>query len=384
MRKVLALLVVVTAAVLAAGLAIPADAVRVNGGSLSNRELSRELQAIDASPAYQCFLEAREFTESLPPSQSLDGATAQTWATSVAAYWVGYRTTQLAVSAYVRQHDPAAFSANALAAASRELDLALDTQINQALADSNSQTGVGYSCPAIVTAARTLLSGSAILATLPTWFSAEQVEAEAGDLGLEALLPNAVPTSGRALAHWYRGHEAEFDTVCLSTITVLSPLEAQSVESKVAHGLAFATAARRYSKDPQASKGGAVGCFAPSVSNISNFLGIQSIVRSTRTRGVTLFSSPTGTGGEEYVIVSPTRRTGHTFSSIRASVAAAAAAINLRGAGLLAVAIQRGADVQVNPALGLWQPSQAGGSLAPPDAPPVGSVTNPAANSPAA
>lgn len=79
-----------------------------------------------------------------------------------------------------------------------------------------------------------------------------------------------------------------------------------------------------------------------------------------------------------------TKRTPNTFQDVHVAVAAQNQAINRTNAQVLALRIQRAADISVSPAIGTWQPTAGGGTIVPPSAPPSSSVTNSAANTPVA
>jgi hypothetical protein len=378
-RKVLGLLVVAAAVAVTAGLALPAAALKVGSTTLGAGSFDNELAAIKASPMFECYLEARVYVASQDQTQgpTVGGVTPQTRSSSAAVLWADQRVTQLAVAPFVQSHDPAAFSPAALEAARSTIDATLVSALNSAF---SAQSSAGaFSCPAVVIggAKPHLVSGAAILATLPTWFQDVQVRAEAADLGLIDLLPSTIklPESGLALARWYGTHASQFETTCVGDIEVLTASAARSVRSKIAGRLSFADAARRYSKDASTNKkGGAIGCFSPNQpawSQVVHYVG-------TTATGKVALSPVNGV----YYLFSPTKRTPNNFAAVARAVEAQVHAQNVQNAGILGVSIQEVAPVSVGSWLGTWALDQFGGHVVPGLAPPSAAVTNPTANAP--
>ncbi|HUD70297.1 MAG TPA: peptidylprolyl isomerase [Acidimicrobiales bacterium] len=376
MRKVLGLLVAAAVAVIT-GLALPAAALKVGSTTVDASSFDNELAAIKASPMFECYLEARVYVASQDQTQgpTIGGVTPQTRSSSAAVLWADQRVTQLAVAPFVRAHDPAAFSPAALEAARSALG---DTLVG-ALDGAFSAQSSTFSCPAVVVGGATprLESGAAILATLPTWFQDAQVRAEAADLGLIDLLPNTIriPESGPGLEQWYVKNASQFETTCVGRIEVLTASAARSIRSKIAAGLSFASAARRFSTDTSTNKkGGALGCYSP---NSPAWSAVVHYVGSTPTGKVALWPA-----SGAYFVFSPTKRTPNSYAKVEGAIEAQVHAANVQNAGDLGVSIQEVTPVSVDSWLGTWALDQIGGHVVPSLAPPSAAVTNPTANAP--
>jgi PPIC-type PPIASE domain len=372
-RRVLVLVVVAAAIAVGAGLAIPSSAVTVNGEAISQSQLNDELAAITASPSYQCFLESQAFLNGLSAPSPVHGVSTPTWFSTATVEWSNTRTTDLAIVQYVRAHDPAAF--NDLAAARTDLEGAIQETI-QAASSQGAATHTKGFCAGLPTAP----TGAETLASMPTWFQNDQVEANAAELGLQSLITAPLPTQGAALETWFEGHADSFETTCISYIVTPDLPTAEAVAARIERGLSFAEAAKRYSKDTStAGKGGVLGCYAPSS---PQWATVQHYVGNVRTGNV---SAPLPyPNSPDYLLFTATKRTPNSFADVRTAVASANEAANRTSAELLAVQIQRAADVTVSPAIGSWLSSPSGGTIVPPVAPPPSSVTNAAANTPAA
>lgn len=370
MRKALALLLAVAAGAVVAGLAIPSAAVTAGATTLSTTELDNELQAIASSASFSCYLDARDFLQSqgqqtAPPFR---GVSTQSWGTGAVVEWSNIRVTQLVLDDYVATRLPSAFSASALAAARSALANAITETGTTAIEDAQS-AGASFTCPGAA-------SGQATLASLPRWFLDSQVRAEAGTLGLTALVPSPIATSGAGLREWYRAHSGDFDTTCLSDLVVASQTKADDVANRVDHGLVFSTAVARYSTDSTNRKHhGAIGCYSPTSPNwssVSQYVGSVPVDKATVVQG-----------SNGWYVLSPTKRTGNRLDSILSAVVAQARDLNVQRAQLLATSIQNAAHVSVAPQIGGWVTTSLGGTITAPSPPPSAAILNAAANTPA-
>jgi PPIC-type PPIASE domain len=378
-RRVLVLVVVAATIAVGAGLAIPSSAITVNADRLSQAQLNQELAAIAASAPYQCFVEAQAYLNGLSPPTPVHGVSPPSWYSTPTVEWANSRATDLAIIQYVEQHYPPAFAPASLAAARVELAAAMNSTILAAYAQGGGRSQ-GFSCAGLSAPPAGEQVGAIALNSMPAWFQDEQVQANAAELGLQHLIPSALPTAGPALGAWYREHAGEFATTCFAFIESPSLDQAQLVAAKIAHGLSFADAAARYSVDRTTKdKGGALGCYAPTS---PEWATVQHYVGAVPTGHVSApLPFPNTTS---YLLFTVTKRTPNTFQSVSSAVSSANEAVNRTRAEVLAVEIQRAADITVSPAIGTWQPSAAGGTILPPAAPPPSSVTNPSANAPVA
>jgi hypothetical protein len=378
--KVLGLLLVAAAVAVTAGLALPAAALKVGSTTLSQASFANELAAMKTSSMFQCYLEARVFLASQGQSQgpTFGGASTQSRSSLAAALWADQRVTQLAVTAFVQARNPGAFSQVSLKTAR----VALEETIVRTLGDAfnpPTSTPTSFSCTAVVIPGNParLDSGATILATLPVWFQDDQVRAEAADLGLIDLLPGSikVPESGPGLRRWFARHASQFETTCVGDIEVLTPSAASTIKSKIAHGLSFAAAARRYSKDTSTNKkGGRIGCFSP---NSAVWSQVVHYVGSTATGKIATWPISSA-----YILYSPTSRTPNSFSKVATAVEIQVHQANVQNAAIFGAHIQQATPVSVGSWLGAWELNGIGGQVIPNLAVPNGAVTNPTANTP--
>jgi hypothetical protein len=376
-RRVLVVVVVAAAIAVGAGLQIPSSAITVNAATLSQSQLNDELAAIAKSPSFGCFLEARAYLNGLNAPTPVHGVSTPTWYATPTVEWANTRTTDLAIVPYIQQHYPAALTPAALAAARAQLVATISATIQGAYAQGAGRAGA-FSCPGLTQPPAGTSIGAVALGSMPVWFQREQVQANAANLGLQHLIPSPLPTTGAALAAWYHGHAGSFATTCLSFIEATDLLQAEIAAAKIARGLSFADAARRYSRDPTTrTKGGALGCYSPLSPQWST---VQHYVGALPTGHVSL---PTPLpNSAAYLLFTVTKRTPNTFAAVRGAVANENETVNRTRAELFAVEIQSAAHVAVSPAIGTWLPSESGGTILPATQPPPSSVTNASANVP--
>jgi len=370
MRRVLVLVLVAAAVAVGAGLALPADAVKVAGASLTASQLNDELAAIDASPSFQCYLQAQAYqsTSGLKAAPGLPGTAQGTWNNEAAVQWTNVRTNQLAQVQYVLAHNPAAFSPANMAAARASLENEIYSTIYAAY-NGQANPAIPFSCAPAQNGANTL-------ASLPVWFVNEQVQAQAAYLGLRALLPTPVPESGPALEAWYSKHASDFDTACVALIAVSNIAEARVVKAEIDAGLSIASAARRWSTDPATRKnGGSIGCFT---AKTQTWQIIQADIGTVPVGKVGIVYTKSG----GVFLLGYTKKIPAAYASIAQYVAVAAHQRNIQAVQALAIVVLETAGVEVNPAVGVWVPSHVGGTLAAPPTPAAANMINAPANVP--
>jgi hypothetical protein len=371
MRAALGLLVAAAVAVVA-GLAIPASVVRASGVALGASELNRELTVLAKDPQFFCYLQALEYTQTSSQSQgastwvSPKGASPQVFSADGAVQWANKRTTQLVVDRYVEVHHPQAFAPAALAAARSDFEAAMSETFQAAYQQSQGT----LSCAGTAT-------GTTALQQLPGWFAAEQVRAEAANLGLAALVKDPVPTQGPGLRRFFDQNASGFDTTCVSDLLVMTQQEATAIVQAIDQGLPIDTAAKRYSQPTTQTgqRGGSIGCFSPTSPNWAQVTGLLKLVKV----GDATVAQVSAT---QWYVIGPTKRTPNSFASIKSAVVAAAESDNLILSEELSATIQRAAHVTISPELGTWVETNFGGTIVPPASPPLPSVYNVAANAP--
>lgn len=371
MRRALFLLALVIAGAVCAGLFIPTVALSAGSRSLSETQLTGELRAIESSAPYACYLDARTYVESQGAAEApaSTGATGSTWSIGLAAEWSDIEVTNLVLEDDAAAHDPGAFAPSQLARARQSLAQAIGV-IDEEAASRGASSDLSFPCATL--AQGPVAIGLATLQSLPGWFAASLVRAQAAALALSHRVA-LLPTSGPGLTAWYAAHQSEFDTICMGQVWTTSSQTATDVATKVDHGLPVLTAARRYtlSGAPTTAQ-----CFSPSsdaYTTISHYLDGVAIGKAT-------VVEQEGSTEIYFVVLSPTSRTPNSLASIDKAVVSAVTTVNEGREQALATELQLTARVAVSPILGTWTPSSSGGSVVPPATPPSSDVLNPAAD----
>jgi hypothetical protein len=251
MKRLVALLVVVAALLVFAGIYLPSDAATVGATSVSRQALDSDLSAIAGSPDYTCFLsEERQLSsgKNLPflgaGSASAKGGV---YDATFVDDWLGSMITDK-VTARMVARDGLEVTASDLSVARgvlvRRIDELLGTYARDAQLPAPSCGG----------------SARAVLASLPAWFAGEQIRAEADQAVLDAHAVGAGLTTG-AVSSYFARHRRTFDRDCLDAVVVKSKSAADKVEAALSRGASFALEAEAASITSQsAAAGGSVGC----------------------------------------------------------------------------------------------------------------------------
>ncbi|MEI6701804.1 MAG: peptidylprolyl isomerase [Actinomycetota bacterium] len=246
MKKLLGVLAALAIAVVATVALFPqspSDAAMVNGTGITKKMLNADLDAINGNTSFTCYVVSAAQLGGGQTLTQVSGASAGTYDTAFAAYWLSEKISGVVAEQYVADHhlkitpaDTAAAQAN-LAASITEV-----TQPTQAN-PTNCQA-----------------DGNQVLKELPKTFVTEQVQVQAAH---EAILRTVdTQTPAEAGQAYFAAHPGEFDTLCLSAI-VGAAQNIVSAQTALQQGMGFAEAARKYSQNQGASNGGSIGCYAP-------------------------------------------------------------------------------------------------------------------------
>ena len=261
---VLAIAIVVTATVTLFP-AKPSNAATVNGTTISTKALNEDLTAISANDGYTCYVTSAASQASGATLLGADGATPGTFNTTFAAYWLSERISGLAAQQYVAEHHLTITAADTATAAK---DLA--ASISDVTKSTSTSTAP---CPA---------NGAEVLAHMPKKFVAEQVAIQAAhEAVLREVNASSPAEAGKA---YFAAHPEAFDTICLSAIVGQGQdiVHAQQAMSK---GATFADAARQFSRNAEAAKGGSIGCFDPtsvSYAAVQSYVGGLGVGKTTQ------------------------------------------------------------------------------------------------------
>jgi parvulin-like peptidyl-prolyl isomerase len=369
MKWLLLLLVVLAGGVAAAALTVPTNAVVVNGSAISQQSLNSDLTAIAASPSYQCYVNSQAFISSsgqqvLPPvsgaGKSQDPDHHPTATTSYTATYLDLRIqheliTQLAARSHIEVTQSDLDQARS----------AYTNQISQVMAEIG-QTAEAQN-PRYTCGSTTPLTGSEVLSTMPSAFVDQQVHFVATTVALEEDLAG-IGSSDADLLAYFEAHRSEFDTVCVTVAGYATESDAKAAAAKVAAGTPFSQVAQQ--AQPQQ------GCLN------------QSQLAAQLPSGAKLESLPVGgvsapiQVASGYILVQVTSRTPTDYSASKQYVSQAAQQKGASRASAAVSAVQRHADVSIDPRYGVWVSTLA--QVFTPFVPRTSDVLNPVANSPVA
>jgi parvulin-like peptidyl-prolyl isomerase len=369
MKWLLLLLVLLGGGVAAAALTVPTNAVVVNGSAISQQSLNSDLSAIAASPSYQCYVNSQAYIssngqEQLPPvsgaGRSQDPDHHPTATTSYTASYLDLRIQhELIAQMAARRH---------IEITQAELDQARSdytNQISQVMSEIQ-QTPQGQN-PRYTCGSTTPLTGHEVLSTMPTAFVDQQVSFVATTVALEEDLAGIGPSEADLLAY-FEGHRSQFDTVCVILASYSSESDATAAAAKVAAGTPFSQLA-------QAAQG-QQGCL--NQSQLASQLPTSAHLESLPVGGL---SAPIQVSSG-YVLLQVTSRAKTDYSAAKQYVSQVAQEKGSSRASTAVSAVQRHADVSVDPRYGVWVSGVA--QVFTPFVPKASDVLNPVANSPVA
>jgi hypothetical protein len=354
-RRFLALLAVVVAAVAAAAFTVPSTAATVNGSAIHRSDLDSDLSSIAASPDFQCYLKAdfalgHESTTGLFPLHGANSATTSAGAVynaNFVRYWLGTMVRNKLLSQVVTRTGHRSVTANATTVARATLT----REIGSALSEVASTPSVGCATT----------SAAVVLGTLPKSFVNSLVSAQADQLLLS--LPKGYGLDTASLHRYFGGHPASFTGICLSA--VIFPTQSAAVQA----AKDVTTTGKPFSGTGQEE---VLGC-APRYAATSFPTSVTSLP-------VGKVSAPLATPESgEYALLEVTKTEPPTFSKV--AVAEAMATSGSARAGAEAERAYRRSRVTVDPRYGKVAPLTV--AIQPASSPPSSSVLDPLADTPA-
>ncbi len=302
--------------------------VSVNHQSVSSSSLNAELSAIAHHKTLECYI------ESLDPTTYSPGAGGDSLKTSAARVWVNLRVEGLAIDQYVTAKWNYHPDDAQLAAAKTSL-------IGELTEEASSE-------PRLVL--HRSMAGTA-LAEMPAEMRTSEIQSQATSLYLVKKLNDTIPLTTAAMETYYKSHQSDYDTLCISIALVL-PAKVTAFESAAAQGDSVATLAADFSQDPSKTKGGAYGCYAPSSSGYAS-------VRQDANGGTLNEFPATPTyiqynGGDYGLFVAVTKRTLTPFATAEPTVLSDLKAINAQAAESVKNTLLEEAAIYVDPAFGQW------------------------------
>jgi hypothetical protein len=356
------LIPIIAALVLALGLGlliggtVASTAVTVNGQSVSNSQLSSELDAVAASTPYRCYLNASALVRSNGSSQQgpIHGATPASYSMDYVANWLDQDITNMIIRQAADAQGLGSPSAAWLAAAKDDLLGSIDSTLSEV-------SGTQAECSG---------TASQILATMPASFVTSQVEAQALS---EALLVKhgGLAVDPAAVAAYYAAHQSDFDTYCVSGIVSTDSSVYQKFTAGLAAGTSFAELATQLSQDQtSAARGGVLGCYSPGSA------GYTGLVNDVKDLAVGTPSGPISVSSTSTLILLVTSRTPTPLSSITNDVRRTIIAKDAVASASVASTLVRSAHVLLNPRYGSWSSSRALSGVRPPPTPAASSLLN--------
>ena len=370
MKRLIVLLIVLAGGVAAAALSIPSNAATVNGSTISQQDLNSDVNAINGSAYYQCYLNSQSYLSSngsqqlAPVTGAGTGQYAGDHPTATTAFVANYLETKIGHQLVLQLADERHVTVT-------QADLAtarnnLTTQISEVMSEIlQTQQGqdVRYGCSLTGQA----LTGKQVLDSLPASFVDEQVQFVATATALQEDLAG-VGSSAADLQKYFTAHSAKFDTACLTAAVFSSETAAQDAAAQVAYGTPFGTVASNTSS----SGGGALGCDV--LSDLESKLPSDAGLGSLAIGDV---SAPVNDNGM-YLLLQITSRTPTPYSKAKQAVANAVQVAGSAATQKALTADERKSSVSVNPQYGVWVPVNA--SVLTPFTPEPADVLNAAAN----
>ncbi len=370
MKRLIALLVVVAGGLVAAAFLVPSDAATVNGASISQHDLSSDVNAIAGSAYYQCYLNSQAYLSSqgsqqLPPVVGAGtGQYAGDHPTATTAFTANYLETKIGHQLVLQLADErhVVVTQAELATARSNLTQQISSVMTQILQTQQGQN-VRYGC----SLTGQPLTGEQVLGSLPASFVDEQVQFVATATVLQEDLAG-VGSSDTDLERFYTAHRAQFDTACISAAVFSSEAAAQDAAAQVAHGTPFATVA----SSTASSGGGDQGCHV--LTELASALPSDADLTSLATGAV---SAPVNDNGT-YLLLQISSRTPTPYAKARADVANAVQQAGAAATQKALTADERRSSVSVNPQYGVWVPVNA--TVLTPLSPEPANVLNATAN----
>ncbi|MGH9047303.1 MAG: peptidylprolyl isomerase [Acidimicrobiales bacterium] len=354
----LAVLILVGGIVAAGSFSVPANALSVDGQSISRAALNSDLATIEHNPAFGCYLDAsvevRSQSEASLPAiagQTSSGA----YNTQFVDFWLSQVINNLLIE-HLAEEQHLAIDSTALAAGRQDLN----NSISATLEDAAASSGQSAVCAA---------SGQAIVRTLPSGLVEELVRAQAaGDQVLARAAGYGLGTI--ELSRYFATHASQFQTVCLSAIEVSSQATATSVRQGIESGAeSFAAAAKADSTDTSASNGGALGCYS------ANEGAYETVVSDVSGLSVGEISQPISDNGS-YLLLEPTSYLPATFDDVVPAVRQAVLGDGSAKASKELAALTKTARVSVDPRYGIWD-GASGVGIESPKTPPSSDLLHP-------
>jgi hypothetical protein len=363
-KRLVLLVVLLCGGLAAAAFTVPSDAASIGSQGISKSALDSDLSAIDSSAPYQCYLRASAVLDSQGQA-SLPGITGvgQSGATGSHGIYDGafvrFWLSRMVDSEVVSQLASArhlSVSPSQRAAAKVETEQVIDGTFTTLQQDS-----VQPDCAPVP-------SGAAVLASLPSSFANWVVTDQATSDLLAASAVGSDLTQS-SMDRYYQAHSGDFDTLCVSWVTLSSQAAATQAQASVNSGTPLAAVAPSGSTAQSA-------CITPTD---GSYQPVQQAVANVPIGG---FSQPLAAGSGSYYLFQLTNRTPSTLAESQPVLRAAIIDAGLSKADSLVAGASKRSGVSVDPRYGDWTETSDAAGLLPPPSPPSTSLLSPSADVP--
>jgi hypothetical protein len=368
-KRLLVLLVLLAAGLVAAALSVPTNAAVVNGSEISQQQLNSDVSTIAGSPYYQCYLNSEDYlasngSQQLPPVQGAGkGQNPGDNPTANSAFVATYLDTEIGHELVLQVATRRGVTVTQAQLA--DARTALTNQISSVM-QQVSQTAAGQNPKFSCGPRAAPLTGEEVLGQLPASFVDNQVQFLATASALQENLAG-VGSSESDLVRYFTRHRSEFDTMCFNGAAFSSESDAATAAASVASGTPFGQVAG------SAVQQGTIPCNL--LVTLAGELGVSP--SSLDKLSVGKVSDPISVNGS-YLLLELSSRTPTSFDKAKPVVSQAAQEAGSQVAQQAITVAERHASVSVDPRYGTWVPASA--SVFTPFTPETSDVLNPAAN----
>jgi hypothetical protein len=207
---------------------------------------------------------------------------------------------------------------------------------------------------------------------MPAEMQTSEIQSQATSLYLVKKLDETVPLTVANMKAYYKTHQSEYDTLCVSIALVL-PASVTAFDAAETAGDSVATLAKDYSQDASAKKGGTYGCFAPSN---ESFASVRADVASGTFDAFPTTPQYIDLSGADYALfVAVTKRTHTSYGQSAEAVLSDLQNLNAQNATKVKNSLLYAAAVHVDPSIGQWGLNTTGPEVFAPTVPAKANVT---------
>src|ERR1700731_2916485 len=198
------------------------------------------------------------------------------------------------------------------------------------------------------------------IAELPAEMRTAQIQDQASSVSLVSQLNSTIPLTAASIKQYYSAHTSQYDTICVA-VAVVQPANVTAFAAAQAQGLSVAALAKRFSVDPSAAQGGALGCISPTS---TSYINVRTDVGTTAVGHFTTTPRAYTSNGVQYALYfAATKKTVTPLAQAQGVVISDIQTNNATGANNVKANILYQAAVAVDPQYGRWGLSSSGPSI---------------------